>query len=114
LLFIYSNKILGGKMTDKFQSYVDNIQEKNKFKLLLIPTLVVIFIIVLNQLLIIPLILIFNDSLKEILSFTGTSNLVDEAFCVFLSIFLMTKISKLTSKIREISTEIFRYDIYPF
>lgn len=25
-----------------------------------------------------------------------------------------TKISKLTSKIREISTEIFRYDIYPF
>ena len=85
-------------MTDKFQSYVDNIQEKNKFKLLLIPTLVVIFIIVLNQLLIIPLILIFNDSLKEILSFTGTSNLVDEAFCVFLSIFLMTKISKLKTE----------------
>ena len=25
-----------------------------------------------------------------------------------------TKISKLTSKIKEISTEIFRYDIYPF
>ena len=85
-------------MTDKFQSYVDNIQEKNKFKLLLIPILVVTFIIVLNQLLIIPLILIFNDSLKEILSFTGTSNLVDEAFCVFLSIFLMTKISKLKTE----------------
>ena len=45
-------------MTDKFQSYVDNIQEKNKFKLLLIPILVVTFIIVLNQLLIIPLIFI--------------------------------------------------------
>ena len=85
-------------MTNKFQSYVDNIQEKNKFKLLLIPILVVIFIIVLNQLIIIPLIFIFNDSLKEILSFTGTSNLIDEAFCVFLSIFLMTKISKLKTE----------------
>jgi len=97
LLFIYSSKIniVGEKMTDKFQSYVDNIQEKNKFKLLLIPILVVTFIIVLNQLLIIPLIFIFNDSLKEVLSFTGTSNLVDEVLCVFLSIFLMTKISKL-------------------
>ena len=38
---------------------------------------------------------IFNDSLEEIFSFSGTSNLVDEAFCLFLSIFLMTKISKL-------------------
>ena len=85
-------------MTDKFQSYVDNIQEKNKFKLLLIPILVVTFIIVLNQLLIIPLIFIFNDSLKEVLSFTGTSNLVDEAFTLFLSIFLMTKISKLKTE----------------
>ena len=82
-------------MTNKFQSYVDNIQEKNKFKLLLIPILVVIFIIVINQLLILPLMPIFNDSLEEILSFSGTSNLVDEAFCLFLSIFLMTKISKL-------------------
>ena len=85
-------------MTDKFQSYVDNIQEKNKFKVLLIPILVVTFIIVLNQLLIIPLIFIFNDSLKEVLSFTGTSNLVDEAFTLFLSIFLMTKISKLKTE----------------
>ena len=85
-------------MTDKFQSYVDNIKEKNKFKLLLIPILVVTFIIVLNQLLIIPLIFIFNDSLKEVLSFTGTSNLVDEAFTLFLSIFLMTKISKLKTE----------------
>ncbi|EUB40184.1 CPBP family intramembrane glutamic endopeptidase [Fusobacterium sp. CM1] len=82
-------------MTNKFQSYVDNIQEKNKFKLLLIPILVVIFIIVINQLLILPLMPIFNDSLEEIFSFSGTSNLVDEAFCLFLSIFLMTKISKL-------------------
>ena len=82
-------------MTNKFQSYVDNIQEKNKFKLLLIPILVVIFIIVLNQFLILPLMPIFNDSLEEIFSFSGTSNLVDEAFCLFLSIFLMTKISKL-------------------
>ena len=82
-------------MTDKFQSYVDSIQEKNKIKLLLIPSLVVIFIIVLNQLIIIPLIFLFNDSLKEILSFTGTSNLVDEALTLFLSIFLMIKISKL-------------------
>ena len=82
-------------MTNKFQSYVDNIQEKNKFKLLLIPILVVIFIIVLNQFLILILMLIFNDSLEEIFSFSGTSNLVDEAFCLFLSIFLMTKISKL-------------------
>ena len=47
-------------MTNKFQSYVDNIQEKNKFKLLLIPILVVTFIIVLNQLLIIPLIFKFK------------------------------------------------------
>ena len=82
-------------MTNKFQSYVDNIQEKNKFKLLLIPILVVIFIIIVNQLLILPLMPIFNDSLEEIFSFSGTSNLVDEAFCLFLSIFLMTKISKL-------------------
>ncbi|ALF18110.1 CPBP family intramembrane glutamic endopeptidase [Fusobacterium animalis] len=82
-------------MTNKFQSYVGNIQEKNKFKLLLIPILVVIFIIVLNQFLILILMLIFNDSLEEIFSFSGTSNLVDEAFCLFLSIFLMTKISKL-------------------
>ena len=82
-------------MTNKFQSYIDNIQEKNKFKLLLIPILVVTFIIVLNQFLILPLMPIFNDSLEEIFSFSGTSNLVDEAFCLFLSIFLMTKISKL-------------------
>ena len=82
-------------MTNKFQSYVDNIQEKNKFKLLLIPILVVTFIIVLNQFLILILMPIFNDSLEEIFSFSGTSNLVDEAFCLFLSIFLMTKISKL-------------------
>ena len=82
-------------MTNKFQSYVGNIQEKNKFKLLLIPILVVIFIIIVNQLLILPLMPIFNDSLEEIFSFSGTSNLVDEAFCLFLSIFLMTKISKL-------------------
>ena len=82
-------------MTNKFQSYIDNIQEKNKFKLLLIPILVVIFIIVINQLLILPLMPIFNDSLEEIFSFSGTSNLVDEAFGLFLSIFLMTKISKL-------------------
>ncbi|WP_339013512.1 CPBP family intramembrane metalloprotease [Fusobacterium animalis] len=82
-------------MTNKFQSYIDNIQEKNKFKLLLIPILVVTFIIVLNQFLILILMPIFNDSLEEIFSFSGTSNLVDEAFCLFLSIFLMTKISKL-------------------
>ena len=82
-------------MTNKFQSYIDNIQEKNKFKLLLIPILVVIFIIIINQLLILPLMPIFNDSLEEIFSSSGTSNLVDEAFCLFLSIFLMTKISKL-------------------
>ena len=82
-------------MTNKFQSYIDNIQEKNKFKLLLIPILVVIFIIIVNQLLILPLMPIFNDSLEEIFSFSGTSNLADEAFCLFLSIFLMTKISKL-------------------
>ena len=42
-------------MTNKFQSYIDNIQEKNKFKLLLIPILVVIFIIIINQFLILPL-----------------------------------------------------------
>ena len=82
-------------MTNKFQSYIDNIQEKNKFKLLLVPILVVTFIIVLNQFLILILMPIFNDSLEEIFSFSGTSNLVDEAFCLFLSIFLMTKISKL-------------------
>ena len=82
-------------MTNKFQSYIDNIQEKNKFKLLLIQILVVIFIIIINQFLILILMLIFNDSLEEIFSFSGTSNLVDEAFCLFLSIFLMTKISKL-------------------
>jgi len=86
------------KMTNKFQSYVDNIEEKNKFKLLLLPILVVTFIIILNQFLILILIPIFNDSLKEILSFTGTSNLVDEAFCLFLSIFLITKISKLKAE----------------
>ncbi|WP_339004652.1 CPBP family intramembrane metalloprotease [Fusobacterium animalis] len=82
-------------MTNKFQSYIDNIQEKNKFKLLLIPILVVIFIIIINQFLILILMPIFNDSLEEIFSFSRTSNLVDEAFCLFLSIFLMTKISKL-------------------
>ncbi|MCY7007950.1 CPBP family intramembrane metalloprotease [Fusobacterium simiae] len=85
-------------MTDKFQSYADSIQEKNKFKLLLIPILVVILIMFINQLLILPLILIFNDSLKEILSFSGTSNLVNEILSLFLSIFLMTKISKLKTE----------------
>ena len=59
-------------MTNKFQSYIDNIQEKNKFKLLLIPILVVIFIIVLNQFLILILMPIFNDSLKKIFSFNKT------------------------------------------
>lgn len=34
-------------MTNKFQSYVDSIQEKNKFKLLLVPILVTILIIIL-------------------------------------------------------------------
>ena len=63
-------------MRNKFQSYVDSIQERNKFKLLLIPILMVTFIIILNQFLILPLILIFNDSLKKILSFSRTSNLV--------------------------------------
>ena len=82
-------------MTNKFQSYVDSIQEKNKFKLLLIPILVVVLIMFINQLLILPLMPIFNDSFEEIFSFSGTSNLADEAFCLFLSIFLMTKISKL-------------------
>lgn len=92
-------------MTNKFQSYVDNIEEKNKFKLLLLPILVVTFIIVLNQFLILILIPIFNDSLKEILSFTGTSNLVDEAFCLFLSIFLITKISKLKAEQLDFSKD---------
>ena len=85
-------------MTNKFQSYVDNIEEKNKFKLLLIPILVVILITFINQLLILPLIFIFNDSLKELLSFSGTSNLVSEVLSLFLSIFLMTKISKLSTE----------------
>ena len=48
-------------MTDKFQSYVDSIQSKSKLKLLLVPILVTILIIVLNQLLIIPFINIFNN-----------------------------------------------------
>ena len=85
-------------MTNKFQSYVDSIQEKNKFKLLLIPILVVVLIMFINQLLILPLIFIFNDSFKEILSFSGTSNLVREILSLFLSIFLMTKISKLKTE----------------
>ena len=63
-------------MTDKFQTYVDSIQSKSKLKLLLVPILVTILIIILNQLLIIPLIFIFNDGLKEVLSFSGTLNLV--------------------------------------
>ena len=49
-------------MTNKFQTYVDSIQSKSKLKLLLVPILVTILIIILNQLLIIPLIFIFNDS----------------------------------------------------
>lgn len=85
-------------MINKFQSYVDNIQEKNKFKLLLIPILITILIIILSQLLIIPLIFIFNDSLKEIISFSGTSNLVTQVLSLFLAIFLMTKISKLKTE----------------
>lgn len=85
-------------MTNKFQSYVDGIQSKSKLKLLLVPILVVTFIIVLNQLLIIPLIFIFNDSFKEVMSFSGTSNLVTQVLSVFLAIFLMTKISKLSTE----------------
>ena len=85
-------------MTNKFQTYVDSIQSKSKLKLLLVPILVTILIIVLNQLLIIPLILIFNDSFKEVISFSGTSNLVSEVVSVFLSIFLITKISKLSTE----------------
>ena len=46
-------------MTDKFQTYVDSIQSKSKLKLLLVPILVTILIIILNQLLIIPLVLFF-------------------------------------------------------
>lgn len=85
-------------MTNKFQSYVDSIQSKSKLKLLLVPILVVTFIIVLNQLLIIPLIFIFNDSFKEVMSFSGTSNLVTQVLSVFLAIFLTTKISKLSTE----------------
>ena len=85
-------------MTNKFQSYVDSIQSKSKLKLLLVPILVVTFIIVLNQLLIIPLIFIFNDSFKEVISFSGTSNLVTQVLSVFLAIFLITKISKLSTE----------------
>lgn len=85
-------------MTNKFQSYVDGIQSKSKLKLLLVPILVVTFIIVLNQLLIIPLIFIFNDSFKEVMSFSGTSNLVTQLLSVFLAIFLTTKISKLSTE----------------
>ena len=85
-------------MTNKFQNYVDSIQSKSKLKLLLVPILVTILIIVLNQLLIIPFIIIFNDSYKEVLSFSGTSNLVSEAISLFLAIFLMTKISKLSTE----------------
>ena len=66
-------------MTDKFQTYVDSIQSKSKLKLLLVPILVTILIIVLNQLLIIPSIIIFNASFKAVLSFSGTSNFVSEA-----------------------------------
>ena len=76
-------------MTNKFQTYVDSIQSKSKLKLLLVPILVTILIIVLNQLLIIPFIIIFNDGLKEVLSFSGSSNLVSEAISLFLAIFLM-------------------------
>ena len=85
-------------MTNKFQTYVDSIQSKSKLKLLLVPILVTILIIILNQLLIIPFIFIFNDSYKEVLSFSGTSNLVSEAISLFLAIFLMTKISKLSTE----------------
>ena len=85
-------------MKNKFQSYVDGIQSKSKLKLLLVPILVVTFIIVLNQLLIIPLIFIFNDSFKEVMSFSGTSNLVTQVLSVFLAIFLTTKISKLSTE----------------
>ena len=76
-------------MTDKFQTYVDSIQSKSKLKLLLVPILVTILIIILNQLLIIPFIFIFND---------GFSNLVSEAISLFLAIFLMTKISKISTE----------------
>ena len=76
-------------MTNKFQSYVDSIQSKSKLKLLLVPILVTILIIILNQLLIIPFIFIFND---------GFSNLVSEAISLFLAIFLMTKISKISTE----------------
>jgi len=76
-------------MTNKFQTYVDSIQSKSKLKLLLVPILVTILIIILNQLLIIPFIFIFND---------GFSNLVSEAISLFLAIFLMTKISKISTE----------------
>jgi len=85
-------------MTNKFQTYVDSIQSKSKLKLLLVPILVTILIIILNQLLIIPFIFIFNDGLKEVLSFSGSSNFVSEAISLFLAIFLMTKISKLSTE----------------
>ena len=85
-------------MTDKFQTYVDSIQSKSKLKLLLVPILVTILIIILNQLLIIPFIFIFNDGLKEVLSFSGSSNLLSEAISLFLAIFLMTKISKISTE----------------
>lgn len=45
-------------MTDKFQTYVDSIQSKSKLKLLLVPILVTILIIVLNQLLILFLMIV--------------------------------------------------------
>ena len=83
-------------MTDGFQNYVDDIRENNKLKLILVPIVIVFFALVLNFYLIILLMPFFIDNLGELFTLEGNISILNEFFCLGLSIFFMMKVSRLS------------------
>ncbi|NWO18024.1 CPBP family intramembrane glutamic endopeptidase [Leptotrichia sp. oral taxon 223] len=83
-------------MTDEFQNYVDDIRENNKLKLILVPIVIVFFALVLNFYSIILLMPFFIDNLGELFTLEGNVSILNEFFCLGLSIFFMMKVSRLS------------------
>lgn len=83
-------------MTDGFQNYVDDIRENNKLKLILVPIVIVFFALVLNFYSIILLMPFFIDNLGELFTLEGNVSILNEFFCLGLSIFFMMKVSRLS------------------
>lgn len=83
-------------MTDGFQNYVDDIRENNKLKLILVPIVIVFFALVLNFYSIILLMPFFIDNLGELFTLEGNISILNEFFCLGLSIFFMMKVSRLS------------------